>query len=60
MSLSDVMSGANLQAWAQVALVLFAGAFLAVLVHAVLRGNRDLFERARRLPLDEDRTEGRP
>ncbi len=59
MSLTDVMSGANLQAWAQVALVLFAGAFLVVLVRMAVRGDRDGFERARRLPLDDEQTEER-
>ena len=51
MSLGDVVGGAGLQLFAQVALVLFTGAFLAVLLGMVLGGDDELFERARSMPL---------
>ncbi len=54
MSLGDVMGGAGLQLFAEVGLLLSAGAFLAVGVSTLLRRNRDAFERARHLPLEHD------
>jgi cytochrome c oxidase cbb3-type subunit IV len=40
-------------------LLLFIGMFLLVLVYVFWPGNRDSFERARRLPLDNDPNEQR-
>ena len=54
MSLGDVMGGAGLELFAEVGLLLSAGAFLAVGVSTLLRRNRDAFERARHLPLEHD------
>lgn len=54
MSLTDVMSGAGLHLYAEVALVLSAGAFVAVLVRTLRRKNAELFERARWMPLEDD------
>jgi len=56
MSLGDIMGGSGLHLFAEVALLLFSGAFVAVGVSMLLRRNRDAFERARHMPLDEDRT----
>ncbi len=54
MRLSDLMAGAGLAGWAQVALVLFLVAFVALLVAAFAPSRRAEFERASRLPLDDD------
>ncbi len=35
-------------------LILFVGLFVAVLIYALWPGNRQRFERASRLPLDQD------
>ena len=54
MSLSDVMSGVGLHLFAEVGLVLFGAAFLAIAVTTFLRRNREHFERARLLPLEDE------
>ena len=54
MRLVDVMSGARLEVFAEIGLVIFAVAFATVLVTTLLGRNQAPFERARRLPLDED------
>jgi cbb3-type cytochrome oxidase subunit 3 len=54
MSLTDVMSGLGLQLFAELGLVLFGGAFLAVAVTTFLKRNREPFERARFLPLEKE------
>jgi len=53
-SLVDVVSGLGSHVWAQAALVLASLAFLTVLVTLCLGRNRDAFEQARRLPLEDD------
>jgi cytochrome c oxidase cbb3-type subunit 4 len=40
-------------------LLLFVGMFVLVLAYVFWPGNKDLFERARRLPLDNDPNEQR-
>ncbi len=54
MSLTDVMSGFGLQLFAELGLVLFGGAFFAIAVTTFLRRNREHFERARFLPLEDE------
>lgn len=54
MGLGDIMGGAGLHVFAEVALLLASGGFLVVGVSIFLRRNRDAFERARHLPLRED------
>jgi hypothetical protein len=54
MKLADVMSALRLEAYAEVAFVLAAAAFLTVLVTTFMRRNREPFEHARRLPLAAD------
>jgi len=54
MSLTDVMSGFGLQLFAELGLVLFGGAFVAIVVTTFLRRNRETFERARFLPLEDE------
>jgi len=53
MSLTDVMSGLGLHLFAEAGLVLFGAAFLAIVVTTFLRRNREHFERARFLPLED-------
>jgi hypothetical protein len=54
MSLTDVMSGFGLHLFAEAGLVLFGAAFLAIAVTTSLRRNREHFERARFLPLEDE------
>lgn len=54
MKLSDIMSAMQLSSYAEVALVIFFAAFLAVVGHVLNRRNNATFERARRIPLDDD------
>jgi cbb3-type cytochrome oxidase subunit 3 len=56
MSLVDVTSAMRLHVFAEAALVLAAVGFAGVLVSLLLRRNREHFERARFMPLDDDRT----
>jgi hypothetical protein len=48
------MSAMRLASYAEVALVLFMAAFLAIGVHVFLRRNAAGWERARHLPLDPE------
>lgn len=52
MRLSDVMSAMRLGTYAEIALVLFIAAFVAIAVHVFSRRNAGEWERASRLPLD--------
>lgn len=52
MSLSDVISGTGLSTWQTIALVIFAAAFVAIVVHTLLRSRADV-QRAARLPIEE-------
>ena len=54
MKLSDVRSGARLEMFAEIGLVIFAAAFAVILVTVLLRRNQALFERARSMPLDPE------
>lgn len=54
MRLSDIMSAMQLGTYAEVALVLFLAAFLAIAVNVFRRRNADAWERARHLPLDSE------
>jgi hypothetical protein len=53
MKLSDVMSAMNLASYAEIGLVLFLGAFLAVVVDIVRRGKE--YDARSHLPLSSDR-----
>jgi cbb3-type cytochrome oxidase subunit 3 len=55
MSLVDIMSAMRLHVFAEAALVLAAAGFVGVLVSVLLRRNREWFERARFMPLEDDR-----
>ena len=52
MRLSDIMSAMQLGTYAEVALLLFMAAFVAIGVNVFRRGNALAWEQARHLPLD--------
>jgi hypothetical protein len=52
--LSDIMSAMQLATYAEVGLVLFMAAFLAIGVNLFRRGNAGFWERARHLPLEPE------
>jgi hypothetical protein len=54
MKLSDVMSAMELHVFAEVAFVIAAAAFAAVVVTTFLGRNREPFERARLMPITGD------
>lgn len=54
MSLSDVMSSADLSLWTQAALVLFLAVFVAVVVRVFRRASRPELDRAAHLPLQDE------
>jgi cbb3-type cytochrome oxidase subunit 3 len=51
--LSDVMSAMKLAHYAEIALVIFLGVFLAVIVHVLRSEPKTRWERARYLPLED-------
>ena len=53
MKLSDIVSAAGLQVYAEVALVLFLVAFIAVLIDVVAKRHAEEFDHASSLPLDD-------
>ena len=55
MRLSDVMGHAGLSGYAEVALILFLAAFIAVVIRTLRPGNREEMEALSRLPLEDDR-----
>jgi hypothetical protein len=52
-SLSDVVSGAGLERYAEIALLLFFAVFVAVTLR-VLFSNEETLDRAARMPLSDD------
>lgn len=54
MKLSDIMGHAGLSAYAEVALILFFAAFLAILVRTLRWTDRTELDRVSRLPLEDD------
>ena len=58
MKLSDIMSNAGLSTYAEIALVLFLLAFLAVVISLFLPGRQRMYERMRHLPIDQDTPAG--
>jgi hypothetical protein len=59
-SLSDVMSGAGLSGYAEIALLLFLFAFLGIVVSLLLPSRQRMYERMRHLPIDSDSAPSRP
>ena len=56
-SLTDVVSGAGLSVYAEIALVIFLIAFVGIVISLFAPGKRRTYEHLRRLPIDEDRTD---
>ena len=54
MRLSDIMSGLQLSAYAEVALLLFLGAFVAIALSVFYSREAEEWERCRHLPLEGD------
>ncbi len=54
MSLSELMSNADLAMWPQVGLVLFMAIFTGVLIKTFAKSQQDKHEEARFLPLTDD------
>ena len=54
MSLTEIMSGAGLSRYAEVALVLFFFAFVVILWRIYAPSRKRALERASRIPLDDD------
>jgi len=59
MGLSDVMSGAGLSGYAEVALVLFMLAFLGIVIALFRPSQKQRMDAASRLPFDDD-SNGQP
>ena len=53
-SLSDVVSGAGLSGYAEIALVIFLIAFIGVVISLFVPSKRLTYERMRYLPIDGD------
>ena len=51
-SLTDVVSGAGLSVYAEIALVIFLIAFLGVVISLFAPGKRRVYEHLQRLPID--------
>ena len=56
-SLTDVVSGAGLSGYAEVALVIFLVAFIGIVISLFLPSRQRTFERLRRLPIEHDSSE---
>ena len=55
MKLSDIMSNAGLSSYAEVALVIFLGVFIAITIRTFLPSRRRELYEASLLPLEDDR-----
>ena len=53
-SLTDVVSGAGLSIYAEIALVIFLVAFVGIVISLFAPGKRHTYERLRHLPIDGD------
>jgi cbb3-type cytochrome oxidase subunit 3 len=53
-SLTDVVSGAGLSGYAEIALVIFLVAFLGVVISLLLPSKQRTYEHLRQLPMDAD------
>ena len=56
-SLTDVVSGAGLSSYAEIALVIFLVAFIGIVISLFLPSRQRTFERLRRLPIEHDSSE---
>ena len=56
-SLTDVVSGAGLSVYAEIALVIFLVAFVGVVISLFMPGRQRTYEHLRHLPVDRDDSE---
>lgn len=54
MRLSDIMGAADLSAYAEVAMILFLAAFVAIVIAIFAPGRRQTYDAASRMPLDDE------
>ena len=54
MRLSDIMGAAGLSFYAEVALLIFFAVFVAVIIYVLRAKNRETWDRARHMPLDDE------
>lgn len=54
MRLSDIMSAANLSAYAEVAMILFIVAFVVIVIAIFAPGRQRMYDAASRMPLDDE------
>ncbi len=54
MKLSDVMGRSGLVSFAEIALLLFIAAFIGIVIYTFMKRNREKYERARHMPLEDD------
>ena len=54
MKLSDIVSGSGLHGYAEVAMIIFMVVFAGVAVRLLMRGRREAWEQASRLPLEDE------
>ena len=54
MRLSDIMSGAGLAGYAEIALILFMVAFIGIVIRIFRPGRRKEMQAAARMPLDDE------
>ena len=54
MRLSDIMGAANLSVYAEIAMILFLVAFVAIVIMTFAPGRQKTFDAASRMPLDDE------
>ena len=54
MRLSDIMGAANLSVYAEIAMILFIVAFIALVVMTFAPGRQKTYDAASRMPLDDE------
>jgi cbb3-type cytochrome oxidase subunit 3 len=54
MRLSDIMGAANLSVYAEIAMILFIAAFVAIVIAIFAPGAQRTYDAASRMPLDDE------
>ncbi|MHB1311915.1 MAG: cbb3-type cytochrome oxidase subunit 3 [Gemmatimonadaceae bacterium] len=54
MKLSDIMSAAGLSAYAEIAMILFIVAFVAIVINTFAPSRQKTYDAASRMPLDDE------
>lgn len=60
MRLTDIMSSLRLEAYAEIALVIFLAVFVAIVIWTFSKRQKAVFDRARYLPLQDGGSAGSP